>query len=455
MFLWRILGFKMKNYIGNITTLGIILFLTCCTDSGNIVPEEEEVIDILTQLESIEGATVSELPSADHFNRIFEIKFSQPVDHQNPTGPKFLQKVFIGHVDTSEPVILETEGYSRTQFKTRKLASLSRSNQVSVEHRYFGESIPSSFSWDKPHESNYLTVKQAADDIHNIVMALQEIYKSSWVSSGRSKGGSTSVYHRRYYPDDVVGTVPIVAPLLFAREDPRYIDGFFNEVGTSECRQKIMDFQRAILEKLDKLPPLLDDNIEYINAHYETNFHFTYPQEMLLKHMVIEYSYSFWRSTSLGCDDIPDSESSADDLFQHLIGIVDVVDYSNWGVEFWRPYYYQSITETGETGYPTEHIDDLLDPLEPFFEFEKTATFNAQTMMDIDQWVKTNAEDIVFIYGENDPWTVGAFEFGMNESLIKLIAPEAKHEATFELLTDEDQQLLSDRFFKWTGKILQ
>jgi len=439
----------------NIIMLGIILFLSCCTDSDNTMPEEEDVIDILKQLESIEGATVSELPAVDHFNRIFEIKFLQPVDHQNPDGPKFLQKVFIGHVDLEEPVILETEGYSRTAFKTRKLASLSQSNQVSVEHRYYGESIPSSFSWDMPHESNYLTVKQAADDVHKVVLALKEIYKASWVSSGRSKGGSTSVYHRSYYPEDVVGTVPIVAPLLFSRDDVRFIDGFFNEVGTSECRQKVKDFQRAILEKIDHLPPLLDDNIGYINMTYETNFHFTYPKEMLLKHMVVEYSYSFWRSTSLGCEDIPDPESSADILFQHLIGIVDVVDYSNWGLEFWRPYYYQSVTETGETGYPTEHIDDLLDPLDPFFEFETTATFNPQTMLEVDQWVKNEARDIVFIYGENDPWTVGAFEFGANENLIKFIAPNANHEATFELLTSVDQQILSDKFFEWTGKSLK
>ncbi len=444
----------MKYTFKHLGLVGVIFLLICCNKTEDSIPEDP--VDILTRLKSLDGAAVTELATVDHFNRLFEIRFMQPVDHQDPGGSKFEQKIFLGHVDLDAPVVLETEGYARTEFKTRKLASLSLSNQISVEHRYNGQSVPSSFSWDSPHDSNYLTVRQAADDIHRIVVALKKIYETPWVSSGRSKGGSTAVYHRRFYPDDVVGTVPIVAPLLFAREDPRYINGFFNEVGTGECRQKVKDFQRAILQKLDSLPPLLDDYTDYINTNYETNFHYTYPKEMVLKHAVIEYSYSFWRSTNLDCDDIPDIISTTEVFFEHLTGIVDIVpDYTNWGVGFWRPYYYQTVTEIGESGYPTAHIDDLLEPLDAFFDFENTATFNPQTMLDIDQWVKNSADDIIFIYGELDPWTVGAFDFGSNENLVKLIAPNAKHEATFEHLKPDDRQLLSDAFFSWTGRRLQ
>ena len=36
------------------------------------------------------------------------------------------------------------------------------------------------------------------------------------------KGGMTAIYHRRFYPDDVDGTVPYVAPISFGAPDLRY-----------------------------------------------------------------------------------------------------------------------------------------------------------------------------------------------------------------------------------------
>ena len=41
----------------------------------------------------------------------------------------------------------------------------------------------------------------------------------------------TSVYHRRFYPDDVDATVAYVAPISFGAPDDRYID-FLANVGT-------------------------------------------------------------------------------------------------------------------------------------------------------------------------------------------------------------------------------
>src|SRR5687768_3188655 len=74
-------------------------------------------------------------------------------------------------------------------------------NQISVEQRYFTPSRPSPTNWERQ-----LTIWQAATDHHRIVRALKAIYAQQWVSTGASKGGMTSVYHRRFYPDDVAGT---------------------------------------------------------------------------------------------------------------------------------------------------------------------------------------------------------------------------------------------------------
>src|SRR5690606_40029894 len=100
----------------------------------------------------------------------------------------------------------------------------------------------------------YLTNKQTDMDLHNIVKYFRKLYRSRWVSTGISKGGTTAIIHRAFYPDDVDLTVSYVAPLNFAREDERLIS-FFDKVGTEEIRARIRDFQIEVLSRRDSIYP--------------------------------------------------------------------------------------------------------------------------------------------------------------------------------------------------------
>ena len=50
----------------------------------------------------------------------------------------------------------------------------------------------------------------------------------------------TAIYHRRFYPDDVDGTVPYVAPMSLGAPDLRYA-AFLDTVGPPACRQALRD----------------------------------------------------------------------------------------------------------------------------------------------------------------------------------------------------------------------
>src|SRR5262249_51523810 len=113
-------------------------------------------------------------------------------------------------------------------------------NQISIEHRFFGESRPEPPDWSK------LTIDQMAADEHAIVSALRMLYTGPVLASGGSKGGMTAIFYRRFYPDDVDGTVPYVAPISFAAPDMRY-SPFFDTVGTPECRQAVRDAATEML----------------------------------------------------------------------------------------------------------------------------------------------------------------------------------------------------------------
>jgi len=47
------------------------------------------------------------------------------------------------------------------------------------------------------------------------------------------------MYHRYFFPNDVDATIPYVGPLNFSIEDTRVYD-FFEQVGSEECRDKII-----------------------------------------------------------------------------------------------------------------------------------------------------------------------------------------------------------------------
>lgn len=131
------------------------------------------------------------------------------------------------------------------KLKAKELTTLLNANQVSVEHRYFGESIPDIYKTDKKEilDYAYLNLKQVSADLHHISTLLKNIYKKNWVSTGRSKGGVTTMFYRYFYPNDMDASVQYVGPINQAFDEPRF-GPFFNTVGTQSCRDKVNAFQR-------------------------------------------------------------------------------------------------------------------------------------------------------------------------------------------------------------------
>ena len=373
---------------------------------------------------------------------MFEVFLKQPIDHKNPSGQSFKQKIYIGHVDETLPVAFETEGYSRNTVKVRELSKAMKCNQIMVEHRFNGSSKPMTIDW------NFLNIKQSADDHHQIVEKLKTIYKGSWVSSGRSKGGMTAIFHRRFYPNDVDATVAFVAPLLFSQDDQRF-STYLNTVGDEPCREKIKTFQRSILLKKDSLAMLLPGYISWINENFNTSFKFSIAAETIIKHSAIDYPFEFWSSTSHSCSEIPTESSNAQTIFDHLVSVVDfILFYTDYGLDFWEGWYYQAQTEIGNYVVSTEHLTDLLGTVDDIYSFGENLVFDPTVMLDIDNWMKTTGDKIILIYGEDDPWSVAQFELSSLD-VLKIVNPVTKHETSFSHLNSTNQSLIKQKLSDW------
>ena len=414
---------------------------------GLVLPLPAYAADILQRLREVPGLEVVETTPPRSSTRTFLLHYTQPVDHAHPWRAVFRQRMTLIHQSEPAPMVLSSTGYSITPRPTRReLTRLLRANQLEVEHRYFGTSVPMPVSWE------HLTIAQAAEDHHRIVQALRPLYSGKWVSTGVSKGGMTSVYHRYFYPDDVDATVPYVAPSSQGPSDVRYVH-FLERVGSADCRERLREFQKAALRRFDELLPLLD---EYYVSQGVT-FH-ALGKERALEYAIVEAPFYFWQySGEFLCPYVPAPDAPAMELFWLLEGTSEFDSFfSDRAMGQFAAYYYQAATELGGPRYDQRHLHGLLryprsnvPSSYPPADVEKT--FDASIMSQVERWVRTDGQRMIFIYGENDPWSAAPFEVRERNDSYRLFEPEGSHAASIYGLSAAEQAFVMEKLSQWLG----
>ena len=403
------------------------------TDSDAMVssPDAAPVpADIYDFLQTADGMTVEEVESEVEGYRFFLLTFRQPADHDDLDGVWFEQRISLLHRDRAAPTVLETSGYygSESQYLS-ELSYIVEGNQLRTEQRFFYPSRPDPADW------SLLTIEQAAADHHRIVEALEPYYSSgAWLSTGASKGGMTSVYHRRFYPGDVDGVVAYVAPISFGLEDARYVE-FLDQVGDATCRQRLVEFQPLVLERrAAMISRMMGFGISFDVLGYDG----------ALEGAVVELPFAFWQYMDASlCADIPDDSATDDQVFDALDEIAALFYTADFGLQYFQPYYFQAFTELGYPAIDTTDIDDLLlggeIPASAYLPDGVDAPFDAGAMTDIAAWVATEGSELMFIYGQYDPWTAGAFDLGDAVDSHKYVVAGGNHGSTIEQLSIADQ----------------
>lgn len=421
---------------------------SAAVDSQALPTGVEADADILAALRSIPGLTVvregtTRIPGT----RFFVLTYEQPADHQRPDGQRFQQRLTLLHRSTQAPVVLASSGYGiGTNAGQFEPTALLQANQLLVEHRFFGPSTPSPANWE------HLTLEQAAADHHRIVTALKPLYVAKWVSTGASKGGMTSLYHRALYPADVDATVAYVAPNSHGPKDPRYIQ-FLDRVGDAACRARLQAFQRDLLERREELVPQFalgvaaqGLTIDFIGA--DKAFEFS----------ALELPFAFWQySAPATCAFIPEPGAPADEVMAALDGIVGLSYLSDPAIAFFSPYYFQAATQLGNYITDERHVRELLRypgqyvasaqvpfSLEPY-------KFDHGAIPRIEAWVKTKGERILLVYGELDPWSTNPFEVQARNDSYRFFVPGGNHSAAIFRLPPAERAAAVERLGAWMG----
>lgn len=375
---------------------------------AGVAAEQQDLADQIRALPGVSSVTEAAAPTGYRF---FRITFTQPVDHNDPELGTFEQRLTLLHKDVSRPMVMYTGGYYVSQSPGRREPTqIVDGNQLSMEYRFFSPSRPSNPDW--PRE---LTIWQAAADQHRIIRSFKQLYQENWITTGGSKGGMTATYHRRFFPDDVDGTVPYVAPNDVDNDEDEY-NGFLAHVGTPECRSALTAVQRRILGPDREW--FLERTRQAAEADGNT-WDILGSLDRAMEVAAVDLYFTFWQYTPESqCVNVPGPEATNEEVWDWTQGVVPLTGYMDADLLFFLPYYYQAAYQLGwyepyerplrgVLRYPglfaaPNFVPDELQPID----------FDTNAMSDIDRWVRTRSTRMLYVYGGNDPWGAERFDCG-------------------------------------------
>ncbi len=458
----RRLGLQLGLGLG----LGIVTALAACgggdgTDDSPATPDgsasgdapvgtpDADTRDLLVRLDSLPGVTASEFACRTTFlpaERCFQLAVTQPVDHAVTGGATFQQDVTLASGDLARPMVAYTTGYDNYWYEyPSEPAQLLQANQISLEYRFFGSSRPEPADWTK------LTIEQAAADEHHVIELLKSIYQAPWITSGGSKGGMTASYHMRFWPDDVAGTAPYVAPLSFGAADPRYA-GFLDSDGTPACRQALRDVEVELLK------PARFDAMKARAIANQGSRTFTRIQiGPAVEGGISGIEWAFWQYRGVAdCGSVPAVTATDAAMWAFLKDTSNPLDYDDTSLARFEPYYYQTLAELGDVDGGGDYLQGLTRYTAADYDGIFPAgvarpTLRTEAMTDIDQWVQTSGHHMLFVYGEYDPYSAGHYTLGAATDSAELFVPQGTHNDGIANLVPADQTTALAKLAAWTG----
>jgi hypothetical protein len=432
----------MKRYL-------VVCALAACGDNVEPVDETEmpapieavcnegELDQLVSKLPNVVASKVADCGNfVEGAAKCFDVTISQPVNHMSP-GATFKQKLWVMHRGCDRPTVVADWGYSQDVFFDDELSTLFGANAIWIEHRYQGASTPVGVDWDWTQ----LTIENGAHDMHRAIDSFKHLYGGNWVSTGASKGGITATYHSYFFPDDLDGFVPYVAPASLSRADASY-QIYLDSRLVSACAQRIRDVQVAALTTRRTMM------LTRISGLFGPEY-----AEIYLDSLTASFDWGFWQYRGQQfCNRVPASTVTDDvfwRFFAEMSGISGPRLPADDDVASDGALYYEWMTEQGFALQIGAHVRDLLqsesatstlaDTFGFLFPDVPLPIYDGSVTRATRHWAKHYAENMLLIYGEFDPWSGGSIETPERATSARFFAPGATHGASISGLTPADR----------------
>ena len=405
------------------------------------------VEEMLKKIKAV--SSFEKMEKADTTRQYYMMKVTQLLDPENPAAGTFEQRVMLGHRGFDRPTVVVTEGYGgdyafSSPRYMEELTYIMDANILFVEYRYFSGSMPEPCNWE------YLTVKNSMTDYHNIITSFKPYYSGKWASTGISKGGSTSIFFRAHFPDDLDVSVPYVGPLSGAVEDGRH-ESFLERVATKADRDAIRNFQTELFERKERLMPMFD---EYC---LKNNLVFRVPTSNIYDLLVLEYQFSMWQ-WGTPTNTIPALDSDDKAIFEYFVKMCGP-DYFAAGSNI-ESFFVQAVKDFGYYGYNIEPFHKYVNEadVEGYLkrvllpkEFADVKFDDSSYRFTTDYYTE-NDPKMLLIYGEVDPWTASGITWlrDRNKQNIKVyIQPGGSHRARILNMPEDMKKEILEQLNEW------
>ena len=373
--------------------------------------------------------------------------------------------------------------YSCT-FSSGEVAGKYRGHIIMPEHRFYGQSRPDNYKTLLSH----CNAKEAADDFHALAEAMKKVFNGKWAITGTSKGGVATAIQHAYYPEDADLFVPYVGPILNGIGDLRPQEYWLTKAWTPEMREHAMNIQKGILnhpkvleyyckfksmditegqkpenlyEFLYNTACVLDEPTHQEHDRSEVEKYFTDNQKFIESEGLTDYSDEMLGYIISGKNYIIGSEFKdyVEFYFRDDNNLTRSIIDGQADPHRDVIYTYQRITELGyfdlkwDYYYDTQAQADSVNSLWKSFiphvvlynapEEFRSLEYDPSLMNFIKQQTAQAKKPILFIYGEDDPWTGACIddEYVNGTNVRKYILPAQCHTASIYDIKDSDRAL--------------
>lgn len=210
-------------------------------------------------------------------------KFSQLITHKDPKKGTFTQRYYVDETygpSDSAPVFFYICGESSCNSNVfngaiRRQAQKFGAKMVALEHRYYGNSVPTKTLSTK--DLAYLTTEEALEDLayFQTQMIADKEWTGRWIAYGGGYAGSLAAYYRSRFPNLVAGALASSAPVK-AKQDFIEYDATVTASAGPECADLIQnvvyEVQSTLTNKIElsKMKMLFDatgvkDSVDFLS----------------------------------------------------------------------------------------------------------------------------------------------------------------------------------------------
>jgi hypothetical protein len=441
---------NQRIWLSILITIFLTLSISACnSDNKASAKDIEPPVSFLTKLNTIEGVQANSIPSPVEGYRLYDLLVEQPTDHNVQQSAVFQQRVRLLVASEANPVVLNTLGYGMGEAESTALGEVTRlinGTQVEVEHRFFRASVPENIDW------SLMTIEQAAADHHHVIALLKPLLSSHWIATGKSKGGMTATYLQRFYPEDLRGVVAYVAPISLSMWDENFSD-YTQKVVSNECQDKFKNYQVESFLRIDELVVMIDAWALEVNATVNSNSYDL--KQRLETDIALSWINIVSYYPELLCEFLPVPSDDTEIFFEFMRQRVGFEFIADEGLIGWLPYHFQAARELGNFSVPISHLENLLTVDVKDFAINMLGNplpaFQPEVMQDIYEWAEFEASHMIFIYGEQDIFTGGAYPITTDESRDNQIYIEpGLHGIEIADLKTSSQQKINETLLNWS-----